>query len=164
MERIYTIDQAKAKMQKSVNYYDARINAWESVTRKYKKDGSDFKNLSQCFSGVTFVTEYGSNKIRVYFHTDESGYEHDDIYLDGDSYGREAADTAEKVQERIAGVIANYKTWYEKDKKGLAEIENQIAQIKPLLDKINSVIDDAETETNSHHTLRAYIKGALKIL
>ena len=99
MERIYNKEDAKKRMQRSVNFYQIRIEAWENVERVTKKDGSDFAILSKNFKNCEFLTEYGSNKIRVHFHTNENGYEHDDIYLDGDGYGRQAATTPEAVQD-----------------------------------------------------------------
>lgn len=164
MERIYNKEDAKKRMQRSVNFYQIRIEAWENVERVTKKDGSDFAILSKNFKNCEFLTEYGSNKIRVHFHTNENGYEHDDIYLDGDGYGRQAATTPEAVQDRITKILENYKTWLAKDQKGLETIEQQIDDITPELETLKTFLKAAENETNTHYTLKSYIKNFLGIL
>lgn len=74
MERILNKEDAKKKMEKSVNYYQVRIEAWEKVKRVYKKDGSVFKVLSKNFEGCTFYNEYSLNKCGINFYDSFEGY------------------------------------------------------------------------------------------
>lgn len=165
MERIRTIEEAKKKMLRSVEYYKIRLEAWEKVTRNYKKDGAPFSVLSKNFNNCSFVNEYGTNKIKVNFWSESAGYESDTIYLDGNVYnGLEAATTPDAVQARINKAMENYKTWLEIDSRGAAEIENQIKEIQPLLDTLKEAIKRAEKETNTHYTIQGYIKSYLGIL
>lgn len=162
MERIYTIEDAKAKMQKSVEYYACRIEAWQKVERLYKKDGSNFSVLSKNFSNCSFTEEYGTKKLIVNFRDETGAYSRDDIYLSKNSY-QEAKDTPEAIEESIKGVIANYEAWKEKDEKGLADIERQLEAINPALESLKQAIAEAK-ETNTHYTMQAYIKEYLRIL
>lgn len=59
MERINSIQEAKKKMETSVNYYKCRIEAWEAVQRQCKKNGEPFAVLSKNFSNCDFSDEYG---------------------------------------------------------------------------------------------------------
>lgn len=162
MERIYTIEDAKAKMQKSVNYYACRIEAWKKVTRLYKKDGNSFSVLSKNFSNLSFRESYGSKYVAVFF-TDENGaYQYDEINISANMY-QESADTPEAIENRITALIDKYEAWNEKDEKGLADIERQLEAIRPALEEINKAIEAAK-ETNTHYTIQSYIKGYLRIL
>lgn len=163
MERIYTIEDAKAKMQKSVKYYACRIEAWKKVTRLYKKDGGNFSVLSKNFSGCSFVNRFSSNRVEVTFRDENNSWTTENIIIDANRY-EEAADTPEAIEKRITALIEKYEAWKEKDEKGLAEIEAQINNILPLLDTIKSALKDAEEETNTHYTIKAYIKEYLRIL
>lgn len=158
MEKIRSIQEAKAKAQRSVDYYNARVEAWERVKRLYTKGGQPFKVLSKNFENLTFREEYGSKKATVFFYTKTSGYEHDDIYLtDIEEL------TPDAVSERIAKVIDNYKEWREKDEKGLAEIESQLAAIEKPLEALKAAIT-AGKETNTNYIIQSYIKNYLGIL
>lgn len=162
MERIYTIEDAKAKMQKSVEYYACRIEAWKKVERLYKKDGKPFTVLSKNFSNLTFTSRFTSNYITVNFK-DENGFYQTDEVLISATYKTEAADTPEAIEKRINAVIENYEAWKEKDEKGLADIERQLEAIKPALEELKKAIEAAK-ETNTHYTMQAYIKEYLRIL
>lgn len=165
MERIYTIEDAKAKMQKSVEYYACRIEAWKKVERLYKKDGKPFAVLSKNFNNLTLMNRFGSNEAVVYFKDENGRYENDYINLEANSYTKEeAADTPEAIDKRITALIEKYEAWKEKDEKGLAEIEAQINNILPSLDTIKAALKDAEEETNTHYTIKAFIKEYLRIL
>jgi len=163
MERIYTIEDAKRKMEKSVIYYQERINAWQQVKRVYKKDGGIFQNLNKNFENATLLTEYHINKIRVCFKSAFEGYINDDIYLNDIVFDGKQ-ETYDAIEKKIQKTIANYKKWMEIDKKGLEEIETQINNCIPFLDSIKAIIEDAKQNTNTHYTLQAYIKEYLHIL
>lgn len=164
-KRIYTKQDATEKMKNSVNYYAVRIAAWKNVQRVTKKDGGNFAVLSKNFVNAQFLTEYHINKIQVHFMDENGRYCSDYISLDGNAYTKEpAATTPELVQDRINKIINNYIEWMEKDQKGLDQIENQIDQITPELEKIKNIIDKAKEETNTHYTLQNYIKNYLHIL
>lgn len=162
MERIYSIEDAKAKMQKSVEYYACRIEAWKKVERLYKKDGSNFSVLSKNFSNCNFTEEYGTKKLRITFRDENGEYTRDDIYLSKNCYD-DAKDTPEAIEESIKGVIAKYEKWKQTDEKGLAEIESQLEAINPALEALKQAIAEAK-ETNTHYTMQAYIKEYLRIL
>lgn len=157
MERITNIMDAKKKMQASVEYYQTRIEAWEKVKRVYKKDGGNFASLARNFENAKIIDEYPFGKrIFVYFQSKKSGYENDYITIKGE--------TPEGVQEQITALINNYKKWLEIDTRGLAEIETQINNIMPALDEIKKQIEKAKEETNTHYTLRSFIKSYLEII
>ena len=160
MEKIYTIEDAKKKTQKSVNYYACRIEAWEKVTRNFKKDGGTFAILSKNFSNCDFRTEYGSPRIFVYF-TNENGYRDSDyitLYANG-----EETTTPEGVQAQMNGLVEKYRKWLEVDTIGLESIEDQIKAIMPQLDTLKEAITEAKT-TNTHYTMQSFIKNYLGIL
>lgn len=164
MERIYTIEDAKAKMQKSVNYYACRIEAWKKVERLYKKDGKPFAVLSKNFNNLTLMNRFGSNEAVVYFKDENGRYENDYINLEANNYTKEeAADTPEAIEKRITALIEKYEAWKEKDEKGLADIERQLEAINPALESLKQAIAEAK-ETNTHYTMQAYIKEYLRIL
>lgn len=164
MEKIYTKQDAREKMEKSVKYYKVRIEAWENVKRIYKKNGEPFAILSKNFENARFTTWINSPVIEVTF-TDETGRnttEH--ITLTANVYKNEPeATTPEQVQNRINELIANYKKWLEIDTAGASQIEKQIDDIMPELDKLAEAIKQAK-ETNTHYTLQNYIKNYLHIL
>lgn len=162
MERIYTIEDAKAKMQKSVEYYACRIEAWKKVTRLYKKDGGNFSVLSKNFSGCSFVNRFTINRVEVAFRDENGTWTTDDITIDANCY-EEAADTPEAIEKRITALIEKYEAWKEKDEKGLAEIERQLEEINPALESLKKAIAEAK-ETNTHYTMQSYIKEYLRIL
>ena len=58
MERIRNFEDVKNKLQESINYYDCRIKAWESVTFPTKKDGTPFKVFSKNFAGADIGKYY----------------------------------------------------------------------------------------------------------
>ena len=162
MERIYTIEDAKNKMQKSVNYYACRIEAWKKVERLYKKDGKPFTVLSKNFSNLSFRNSYGNKYVAVFF-TDENGaYQYDELNISKNIY-QEAADTPEAIENCIKGMIEKYEAWKEKDEKGLADIEKQLEAIRPALEELKKAIEAAK-ETNTHYTMQSYIKEYLRIL
>lgn len=159
MDRITSIAEAKAKMQKSVDYYASRIEAWKKVERLYKKDGKPFTVLSKNFKGATFVKKsyyYNQEELTVYFK-DAYGYQNDYINVYTEK------DTPDTIEQAIKNQIANYEAWKEKDEKGLADIERQLEAIKPLLDELNKAINEAK-ETNTNYTMQGYIKYCLGIL
>lgn len=164
MEKIYTKQDAREKMEKSIKYYKVRIEAWENVKRIYKKNGEPFAILSKNFENARFTTWINSPVIEVTF-TDETGRnttEH--ITLTANVYKNEPeATTPEQVQNRINELIANYKKWLEIDTAGASHIEKQIDDIMPELDKLAEAIKQAK-ETNTHYTLQNYIKNYLHIL
>lgn len=166
MERITNIEEAKKKMEKSVNFYKCRIEAWEAVTRNRTKTGEAYKILSKNFNNCTFEPYIGDRAIFVKF-TDENGHTtRDNINLAPNMYIKgfeEAAETPEAVQMRIDRTIENYKKWYETDKRGLAEIEKQLKEIEPELKKLKEAIKAAK-ETNTQYTMQSYIKNYLNIL
>ena len=162
MDRIYNTQDAIEKMEKSVKYYGCRIEAWEKVGRAYKKDGSNFKQFSKNFTNCKIVSEYGYNKIYIYFISERGAYDSDWTTLyDIDLESPEAVEEAEK---KIKSHIEGYKKWFEIDKKGAAAIADQIEAIKPYLDKINDIVKDADKNTNTGHTLKSYIKEYLRII
>ena len=162
MDRIYNTKDAIEKMEKSVKYYGCRIEAWEKVGRAYKKDGSNFKQFSKNFTNCKIVSEYGYNKIYIYFINERGGYDSDWATLYGiDLNSPEAVEEAEK---KIKSHIEGYKKWFEIDKKGAAAIADQIEAIKPYLDKINDIVKDADKNTDTGHTLKSYIKEYLRII
>ena len=164
MERIYTVQEAVQKMQKSADYYRVRIEAWEKVKRVYKKDGGDFANLARNFEGAKFEPWLGDQVIKVYFRDECGAYESDYINLKGNAYKNEPdADTADAVQEKITKHIANYKKWLEINTKGAEQIAGQIEEMAEALETLKNIIEKGR-ETNTHYTLRNYIKNDLDIL
>lgn len=162
MDRITSIADAKAKMEKSVKFYASRIEAWKKVTRLYKKDGGNFSVLSKNFSGCSFVNRFTINRVEVTFRDENGAWTTDDITIDANCY-EEAADTPEKIADKIEMLIYKYEKWKAIDEKGLAEIEAQINAILPALEGIKKAIEEAK-ETNTHYTIQAYIKEYLRIL
>lgn len=158
MERIYNKENAKKKMEKSVSYYQVRIEAWEKVKRVYKKDGSNFKVLSKNFEGCTFYNEYSLNKCGINFYDPFEGYTCDWI-----TYSPET-ETPDSIEKKINGVIENYKKWLDRDLAGLEAIEKQIDHITPLLEELKNYIKQSEEETNTHYVLKSYVKNYLGCL
>ena len=42
------------RLEKNIKNYEARIEAWQKVKRVYKKDGTNYKNITQNFEGCYF--------------------------------------------------------------------------------------------------------------
>ena len=157
--------KAIEKVKARIEYYKTRVQAWENVTRVYKKDGGKFAVLSKNFENVKFITEYGSNKIRVHFHTDRNGYEYDDIWLTANVYkGEEEATTPEQIEERIKNTIEQYNHWLTRSYKALETIENTLENITPLLDQINDTLKAAENETDAQYIIQEYITDYCHII
>lgn len=164
MDKIRTIEEAKTRLNERLNFYTARIEAWEKVERIHKKDGEDFAILSKSFTNCTFKTEYHSNYLYVYFRTDKEGYTHDFINLGGNVYtNEEPADTADRVQARIKDSIAKYEKYAETTKKGLETIEGIMQAITPTLDTLKEAIKEAGA-VDCNYILGSYIKEYLNIL
>lgn len=164
MREIRSIKDAKEKMEKSVKYYACRIEAWEKVTRLYKKDGNNFSVLSKNFKDLNFRNRFGSEEAVIYFKDENGAYADDYINLEANSYTHEEkATTPEEVEKRINALIEKYRSWKEIDEKGLTEIERQLEAINPLLEELKQAISEAK-ETNTHYTMQSYIKNVLEIL
>lgn len=164
MEKIYTKQDAREKMEKSVKYYKVRIEAWENVKRIYKKNGEPFAILSKNFENARFTAWLNSPVIEVTFRDETGRNTTEHITLTANAYKNEPeATTPEQVQNRINELIANYKKWLEIDTAGASQIEKQIDDIMPELDKLAEAIKQAK-ETNTHYTLQNYIKNYLHIL
>lgn len=164
MHTEYYKKEVVEKAAQSVKYYQVRLEAWEKVKRITKKNGEDFQNLNRCFENAEIERHYNSNYIVVYFRDENGHYTKDELCLEANYYkNREAAETADQVQERIDNLIANYKEWLEKDKKGLEQIETQLEQVNVYLYKLAEIIEQAKEETNTHYKIREYIKGCLEI-
>ena len=164
MSRIYELQDAKNKLQNSVDYYAVRIAAWQSVKRLTKKDGGNFAILSKNFDGARFVSCYGSPYLRVSFKDERGAYNYDDICLNENVYLHfPAADDPDKVAARIDYTISKYQENREKALKGLETIDGQIKSITPLLDSLKTAIKAAEAVGNNY-ILRDYIKTYLGII
>lgn len=50
---MFTIDNAKTEIMKTIDYYETLINAWKNVKRKTKKDGSSFAALAKNFENAS---------------------------------------------------------------------------------------------------------------
>ena len=163
MERIYNVDDAKERLTRRLDYYTARIEAWEKVARVSKKDGGDFAIISKNFTNCTFKTEYSSNYVVVHFKSKFEGYTSDEINISGNAYGVEACDTADKIEKRIADKIEIYKGYIKATQKGLETIGEQMEAIKPELDALKQAIAKAN-ETDCKYILGSYIKEYLHII
>jgi prefoldin subunit 5 len=163
MERIRNVEDARERLTKRLDYYTSRLEAWEKVARVCKKDGKDFAILSKNFENCTFKTEYNSNYVVVYLHTNSEGYTRDEINISGNAYGVEACDTADKIEKRIAERIALYKGYINSTKKGLETIGEQMEAIAPELETLKNAIAKAQ-ETDCNYILGSYIKEYLSIL
>lgn len=159
--RIYSALVAKEEMQKSVDYYTARIEAWEKVKRLYTKSGQPFKVLSKNFENLRFVEEYGSKKARVFFREKNGAYAWDDIYLT-DIYNNGDV-TPDAIAEKIANTLTNYKAWEEKDKRGADAVAGQIDVLKESLETIKKAIEESKA-VNTQCVLKGYVKDFLGIL
>lgn len=47
-------DKFIKRLEKNIKIYEAKLNAWQNVKRVYKKDGTDYKNITQNFKGCYF--------------------------------------------------------------------------------------------------------------
>ena len=162
MTNIYTIEDAKARMQESVNFYKYRIEAWEKVQRLHKKNGEDFAILSKNFENCRFYKEWSHDVLAVYFRcpmpNGGTKCESDTIWLDGNEYaGREPADTADKVEERIAQTVKQYRENLEKDERGLAEIVHTLEALAPILQTIHEVVEKGK-ENGTNYVIREYLE------
>lgn len=163
MERIFTIEDAKQRLEKRLSYYTARVEAWEKVERVSKKDGGDFAIISKNFANCTFKTEYSSNYIVVNFKSKFEGYASDEVNISGNAYGVEACDTADKIEKKIAETIEKYKGYVKTTEKGLETIAEQLEAIAPELEALKKAIKEAE-KTDCNFVMQSYIKEYLRIL
>lgn len=163
MERIANVTEAQRRLEERLNYYTARIEAWEKVERIHKKDGEDFAILSKNFTNCKLIEKYHNQELTVYFRTDKEGYTTDYINLGGNVYTHEEpADTADKIEKRIADKIAIYNGYIETTKRGLETIDEQIKAISPELETLKKAIAEAD-KTDCKYILMSYIKESLNI-
>jgi hypothetical protein len=158
---IRTHEDARARMQDGIDYYNERITAWGQVHRLRKKDGGDFAVLSKNFDNCRFYHEYGCNKLSVTFKSKKHGYETDYIYLDSGYYG-DRADTPDKIEEVIATTIARYTEWRDVDARGLAKIDEVLTGIDEKLAELRRTIEDGRKD-GIHYAVQYYIKNKLGI-
>ena len=163
MERIFTIEDAKAKLEKGLSYYSARVEAWEKVERVSKKDGTDFANLAKNFTNCDIKKSWTGDELTVHFYNAGEGHTTDYITLTGNAYGVEDADTADKIQKRIAERIENYKGYIATTKAGLETIADQMEAIKPQLEALKKAIEESK-KVDCNYILGSYIKEYLRIL
>lgn len=158
MERIRTIEEAVAKMEKSVRYYQCRVDAWAAVKRVYKKDGGAFAVLSKNFTGCKFS---GDTKVVVYFRDENDRFCDDYINIFLWAEGRVM--TPDEVQAEIEKTVANYTKWRDIDTNGAENIADDLRSMIPALDGLKALINDMKAD-NTHYTARAFIKEYLDIL
>ena len=160
-DTIYNVEDIKNRINEGIDFYTARINAWESVERVHKKDGGDFANLSRNFTGVRFVREYSETYLYVYFRTKSEGYTYDFITLGDSPYSkRPALDTADAIEKAISELIAKYKDLLARDVKQ-AEIAEEVATT--FIDAVNSALatvkEKAGDNTTLYYACRDYMKS-----
>lgn len=163
MERIFTIEDAREKLERRLAYYNDRVEAWEKVERVSKKNGEDFARLSANFTNCDIVKSWMGDELTIHFRGKYEGHVTDYITLTGNAYGVEDADTADKVQERIKARVEQYKGYIETTKAGLETIAEQIEAIKPQLEALKQAIKEAE-KVDCNYILGSYIKEYLRIL
>jgi len=185
-------DEVKKDLQENIEYYNARITAWEAVRIVTKKDGTPFKVYSKNFAGAeigryTPVEDYANPYLTVYFKV-AGRYESDQLEL---TYNNRGLDeglpeenpereerfsawgtkhyivTPEEARVKIDNLIARYK-------EHKAEAERELNESKEYFDKVNAKceeIRDILTEIkgdrlSSHlvYVLEDYIKDKVRFI
>lgn len=135
MEKFYNIDDCIKAEQESIGYYTARIEAWENVIIKTKKDGSEFAELSnRCIDGAkiydkSYSMQKGEKELSVTFRELSGRWENDTIDCCGYC--------PEEMRGKIAERIEKYKTWKKQNEEAKAylekikeDLENDIRALK----------------------------------
>lgn len=147
MEKFYNIDDCIKAEQESIGYYTARIEAWENVIIKTKKDGSEFAELSnRCIDGAkiydkSYSMQKGEKELSVTFRELSGRWENDTIdccgYCDELPETDERSEAAkhqhfirvkyqytpEEMRGKIAELIEKYKTWKKQNEEAKAYLE-----------------------------------------
>ena len=160
-DTIYNVEDIKNRINEGIDFYTARINAWESVERAHKKNGGDFADLSRNFTGAKFVREYSETYLYVYFRTKSEGYTYDFITLGDSPYSkRPALDTADAIEKAITELITKYKERLACDIRQ-AEIAEEVAT--PFINAVNSALatvkEKAGDDTTLYYACRDYMKS-----
>ncbi len=155
---VYSLDDIKARIEDAIDFYKARIDAWEKVTRVHKKDGKDYAILSHNFTNCKFNSDFGwDRKITVYFKTASEGYTDDYINLpDAD----EDALTPDEIERKINDLIEDYKQWLENEEHDLGICEEVgtefITTVYTALKKVE--VASADNRSTLYYACRDYME------
>lgn len=143
LERIIT--EQRNKLLGNAMEEKAAADAWRAVTRNHKKDGNDFAYLDKNFTGCKFYAEFSLRKCSVYYRVGHR-YSSDTIYLDGNSYGAEPIDTADKVEAAIKQRIALREAEAAKSNQAYNDFADLVNNILPHMDALRAAFKAAEKE------------------
>lgn len=150
-----TTDEIKKELEARKCSAMAELDAWENVTIKKKKDGSEFLQLSRALENAKETYEYGFHRLTVYYHS--RGYEHS--YIDIYGYADELPDTdpRSELAKKQGFLRAQYdftadevREAIEKRKDYLhgyiTSLEKQLGQVDALSAKYREALETAERE------------------
>lgn len=161
LERIIT--EQRNKLLGNAMEEKAAADAWRAVTRNRKKDGKDFAYLDKNFTGCKFYTEFSLHKCNVYYRV---GYRYscDTIYLDGNSYGAEPIDTADKVEAAIKQRIELREAEAAKSNQAYNDFSDLVNNILPHMDALRAAFKAAgkEYDISTEYALRKIIEDYVR--
>lgn len=166
MDKNELYNKMKNEIEKSINYYKTRIESWQNVKRLYKKDGSDFKNLSQNFANCKIGVDFLNNfTITIFFYDENNKYKSDyiDLVLEEDnkeikkeenqstfkkySWSKNECFTANptQIEKMIQNRIEKYKKWMDEN---IEELKNLDKLYDVFYNKLFDLLSFVENETN----------------
>lgn len=188
MTNIRRYEEVKESIQNSINFYEARIKAWENVSFPTKKDGTQFKVLSKNFEGAKIgvyypVEDYGNPYLTVCGeekHGNNTRYfsDHMEIYMSRyndrlplhnpereirTSYGVEVEIlTVDEIKAEIEALIDRYKKYKLEAERQLEISEEVFSVISAKISEIKDIFSkyDIEHETLGY-AMEKYIEHAI---
>ena len=156
---IYTIEDAKKKINADTIELKEMLSAWETVTRVTKKDGGDFANVERNFqtSGketrITFEYSAFLSKVIIHYHSKINGYTYATVYIDRGDKAGEIDYKIDLEKRKLADRIAEHESGYKAAEKRLKKAEKH-------LDALRDILLEAKKD-GSNYTLRDYMENYL---
>ncbi len=162
MNMDYEVKKLQEKIKGYVEEYTAKAEAWKKVTINYKKDGSNFANLNQSFSGASIgkytpvedkehpyltvsysTSRWDSDSIQIFVYCDE-----EDKTYKNKSFVRDTRIlTVKEIEQKIKDHIIYCEKQAEKYKNDLPKIETAMLEyaeaVKTAQEKLKSVGSDS---------------------
>ena len=130
----------KELLEDNIDYSTALLNAWRSLTRVHKKDGSDFVVLSKNVAGKFHIeTTWNEKKeLCISARSKRNGYVFDSIRYNNET------DTANDLWEAINARIALFERHVDNETKDLAVYETVVTEFSTA---VHAALDKVDTET-----------------
>ena len=153
MEFFGTVKAAQNNKQKKIENFKLELQAWQNVTRVYKRGGGDYASIQKNFENCRLYSVGGESFIIEVCFKDVRGIRN---YVTRLMKGENGTLKADEVQALIDRQIKSLYKSIDDERRGIDLIEKQLDEIRPQLDLIVKAMDDAK-KTGTDEELKGLI-------